>query len=432
MSFTPDGVLILGAGLTGLSLAHHLGGGKILEKEAEVGGLCRSYLREGFTFDFTGHLLHLKDGGVRELLERLAPGAYASHRRRARIHTHGRLTPYPFQLNLRGLPPEVVTECLEGLRRAEEARGSSPPGGDDFRTWVLRTFGEGIARHFMLPYNRKIWDTPPERMTADWVAGLVPLPSYQEALRGVREEIPAGYNASFLYPAAGGISLLPRSFLPTVPRIHLGREAVEIDPRRRVVVTAQGDRHHYRTLASTIPLPSLLAMMRGVPARVARAAGRLSWVSVWDLNLGVARDDLPDAHWIYFPGEEFPFYRVGFPHRFSPTLVPPGCGSMYVETSHRPHRPLSAGRVVEESLAGLRRAGILAPGEVPLVVDPVHIPCGYVIFDRHRREALPVILEWLRERDVHSVGRYGAWRYDAMEEAILEGRRLAGLLRGEG
>src|SRR5881396_2751848 len=58
-------VVILGAGLTGLSAAYHLGAPSlVIEREAEVGGLARTHIDNGFTLDCTGHLLHLKDPRV--------------------------------------------------------------------------------------------------------------------------------------------------------------------------------------------------------------------------------------------------------------------------------------------------------------------------------------------------------------------------------
>ena len=59
-------ILIVGAGLAGLSTAFHLKGlpYRIFEKEKEIGGLCRSYQIDGFTFDLTGHLLHFRQASA--------------------------------------------------------------------------------------------------------------------------------------------------------------------------------------------------------------------------------------------------------------------------------------------------------------------------------------------------------------------------------
>ncbi len=427
---SPDSVLIIGAGLTGLSTAYHLESGHILEKEGEVGGLCRSYRAGGFTFDFTGHLLHLRDPSVRELVDALAPGRLREHVRRARIWSQGRLTSYPYQINLRGLPPAVITECLEGLREVEAARDAAPPAAD-FQQWIQRTFGRGIARHFMIPYNRKLWRVPLEELTTEWVAGLVPVPSYEDALRGAVDPdgVTAGYNARFLYPVEGGIALLPQAFLPHVPRIHLRREVVEVDLDRKRVVCRDGESYHWETLVSTMPLPLLVRACRPVPPEVATAAESLRYISVYDLNLGIAREESGGAHWIYFPEMRYPFYRVGFPGAFSPSLVPPGSSSVYVETAHLPEERRGAEEVTERALDGLRECGLLREDDRVVVRDLVHIPYAYVLFDHHRRERLPGLLAWLKERGVHSVGRYGAWEYTAMEDAILAGRTTAARIR---
>src|SRR3989441_4096098 len=154
-------VVVLGAGLTGLSAAYHLGAPSlVIEREREVGGLARTHTEEGFTFDGTGHLLHLREARVVALVDALLPRAFARHERRALVFSKGVFTPYPFQANLHGLPLEVVKECVAGFVEAEirrAAEGEPDLGTIGFREWAERTFGGGIARHFLLPYNTKLW-----------------------------------------------------------------------------------------------------------------------------------------------------------------------------------------------------------------------------------------------------------------------------------
>src|SRR5512145_1145180 len=105
-------IVIVGAGLAGLSTAYHLSGipYRLYEREQEVGGLCRSYRKDGFTFDYTGHLLHFRQPDIKALVERLLPGKLHTHRRKSFIYSHKTYTEYPFQVNTHGLPPEVVRE----------------------------------------------------------------------------------------------------------------------------------------------------------------------------------------------------------------------------------------------------------------------------------------------------------------------------------
>src|SRR5207247_6756824 len=165
-----------------------------------------------FTFDYTGHLLHLRDPRVIALVEELLGGELAVHERRAAIHMEGRLTPYPFQANTYGLPPRIVFDCVYGFVRAlAEPGGPTADPEISFRDWTLRTFGEGIARHFMFPYNEKMWLRDLDRITADWVSWPVPRPSLEEVLQGALGIVNQGmgYNPTFRYPSKGGIRILP-------------------------------------------------------------------------------------------------------------------------------------------------------------------------------------------------------------------------------
>src|SRR3989441_11567947 len=124
-------VVVLGAGLTGLSAAYHLGAPSlVIEREREVGGLARTHTEEGFTFDCTGHLLHLREARVVTLVDALLPRAFARHERRALIFSKGGFTPYPFPANPHGPPLEAGKEGVAGvgeagIRRAAEG-GARP------------------------------------------------------------------------------------------------------------------------------------------------------------------------------------------------------------------------------------------------------------------------------------------------------------------
>ena len=71
------------------------------------------------------------------------------------------------------------------------------------------------------------------------------------------------------------------------------------------------------------------------------------------------------------------------------------------------------------------RAGIARAGEAPLVADVIDIPFAYVLHDRARTRALPLIRGFLDAHGIRSAGRYGGWQYSSMEDALLDGRKLA-------
>ena len=65
-------VLVVGAGPTGLTAAWQLGeDAELVERNATVGGWCRSVEEAGFTFDYAGQVLAARDPWVSSLLARL-------------------------------------------------------------------------------------------------------------------------------------------------------------------------------------------------------------------------------------------------------------------------------------------------------------------------------------------------------------------------
>jgi protoporphyrinogen oxidase len=425
-------VVILGGGLTGLSAAAHLGSidTLVVEREPETGGLCRSFAEAGFTFDCTGHLLHLRDARIRALVEGLAPGAFTRHERRALIHSKGVLTPYPFQANLHGLPLPVVKECVAGFVEALESRARD--GEPDitrlsFRQWVEATFGSGIAAHFMLPYNAKLWRIDLEEVECGWVAWSIPRPTLSEILDGAFGTTVRGlgYNPTFLYPRQGGIQTLPDALAAHAGEIRTGAAVRAIDARRRVVTLGGGEEYTYDALVSTLPLDRLLAMTTGLPAALPAAGRKLRAVRVLNISLGIDRAGVSDAHWIYFPEPEYSFYRVGFPSNLGSTMAPKGTSSLWAERSLLRDETYDENAVVDQTVADLKRAGLLRAGDRVIyrkvgVLDP-----AYVIFDQFRARNLPAILETLRGAGIHSAGRFGAWEYSSMEGAIKAGIDLA-------
>jgi protoporphyrinogen oxidase len=429
---THRSVVILGGGLTGLSAAAHLGAidTLVVEREPEAGGLCRSFAEAGFTFDCTGHLLHLRDARIRALVAGLAPGVFAGHERRALIHSKGVLTPYPFQANLHGLPLPVVKECVAGFVEALESRardGEPDTTRLSFRQWIEATFGKGIAAHFMLPYNAKLWRVDLEEVECGWVAWSIPRPTLREILDGAFGTTVRGlgYNPTFLYPRQGGIRALPDALAARAGEIRTGLAVRSVDARRRVVRLENGEQVTYDALISTLPLDRLLAMTRGLPAALPEAGRKLRAVRVLNVSLGIDRPGVSDAHWIYFPEPEYSFYRIGFPSNLGDTMAPKGTSSLWAELSLLRDETYDEDAVVDRTVADLKRARILRAGDRVIyrkvgVLDP-----AYVIYDRFRARNVASILESLRAAGIHSAGRFGSWEYSSMEGAIKAGIDLA-------
>lgn len=429
-------IAILGAGLAGLSTAYHLTRMSphdtewvTYEREAAPGGLCRSFEQDGFTFDLTGHLLHFKTEYARTLVHALLRDNLHSLNRNAWIYSHGRYSRYPFQANLHGLPEPVLLECLGGFLLAARLRKRKPQASIrnlSFQEWILATFGQGIARHFMIPYNRKLWGVDLAEMTCDWMGPYVPCPDLKDVLAGAAGKAARtiGYNAKFWYPLRGGIQVLPEALARLAGDVRLGKEVTRIDLGAKRITFRDGTGDAYDVLITSLPLRKLIELCIDVPPDVRDSASRLRHAAVLDINLGIDRPCISDKHWIYFPEDTFSFYRVGFPMNFSPHLCPRETSSMYVEVGYSPEAGIHSEAALTKAVRQLIRIGLLENASDIRTAHMQRIPFAYAVFDIHRRRAVPHIMTYLRGHDVYSIGRYGAWEYSAMEDALLAGKEV--------
>jgi protoporphyrinogen oxidase len=429
--------LILGAGLTGLSCAYHLGGDYLLlEREAEPGGMVRTRNRHnGFLCDGTGHWLHLRNAGMKALVQELLPGQLAEYERKAVIHLQGAFTPYPFQANTYGLPREVVLDCLLGLLKARHPEDfglkapTTPP--QHFREWLMRSFGEGIARHFMVPYNEKLLGVSLEELRPEYAERFIPRPSLEDVLKGAlgfsRESL--GYNAKFVYPRQGGISALPRALAGALKLPPTYRTTVtKVELQSRTATLSDGRQIRYERLLNTAPLPRFLALVADAPAEVRDAASRLRATTVHYFDLGVrGKGDIASQyHWVYFPEPQFVFYRAGSYSAVHAGSAPAGCRSYYVEMSGGAAELLGRPKELQQRvLADLRQARVLSDQDEVLFMELCEIPYAYVIFDQNYERCRQFLFEFLAQHGIVSAGRWGGWGYGGMEDALLDGKAAA-------
>jgi len=294
-------VLIIGGGLAGLSAARALEGKKdslLVEKKAGIGGLSASIKKNGFIFDYSGHLLHLHWKETGDLILGLLKDNHYKLKRNAWIHLKGVEVPYPFQANLYNLPEKVKSECVSGFLAAYAAatrsqvtgRGSQEENtAEIFSHWTRRVFGEGISNHFMLPYNAKLWQYPLDRLTADWCAPFVPMPKPQEVLESayLPKRISMGYNPVFYYPKRGGIQALPDALARGLKNIRTGCGLESLDIKTKTAFIGGLGPVKYEHLINTMPLKHFVELIKSPPARLKADNSRLSSNTIYVLNLGV-------------------------------------------------------------------------------------------------------------------------------------------------
>jgi protoporphyrinogen oxidase len=438
----PLKIAILGAGVSGLALARFLiegglpaGDVTLFEAHRAVGGLCASKTVDGFTYDVTGgHILYSKDVEAMAWMKACAGGeaAFVRRDRNTKIRFGDRWVHYPFENGLGDLPPQANFECLRGYVEAWHRRqvdGSVAPGA--FDAWVRWRFGDGIARHFMDPYNDKVWKRPLSQLSSDWVAGRVPDAPVDDVLRssvGIRTE---GYThqSIFFYPLRGGFQAITDGIASTVlPRVRTSTPVTSL-ARSRSGWKVNGE--SFDRVVTTLPLTDLPRIVDGMPDAAAEAMRTLEYNSITCVLVALDRPEHPDLSWIYLPhAEQGPANRVTYMSNYSPNLAPSGRTSLLCEVTHPGGSPAPGPDLERELLDGLAGAGLIRRDEV-LFTDRTTTRHAYVVFDHAYAERRGTALDWLESAALTPLGRFGRFEYDNSDQCVIKARALARRLLAE-
>jgi protoporphyrinogen oxidase len=422
-------VVILGAGPTGLGAAHRLielghEEFELYEASDHVGGLSASFTDSaGFVWDLGGHVQFSHYHYFQNLMDELLAGEWLTHERVASVWIAGRFVPYPLQHHLGALPDAERERCQRGLDLALAGSQKSP---ENFRDWILANFGDGIAELFMLPYNRKVWAYPAEQLSHQWVGERVARPAAGPDRK--RTSGAWGPNRTFRFPARGGTGEIWNRLAARLPpaRVHLRKKAVAVHTRAQEVVFSDGSRCQYDRLISTMPLDRLIAQSDQNKLEPFAQQLRHSSVHV----IGVGLHGRPPAHiakqcWMYFPGDDCPFYRATVFSSYSPNNVPDPSRhwSLMLEVSESPSKTVDPHTLEARVVDGLLATGLITARDQVANVWRTRLEHGYPTPTVGRDAALAQILPALEELNIYSRGRFGAWKYEVsnQDHSLMQG-----------
>ena len=424
-------IAILGTGMGAVGAAHRLRGLPhsfvLYDKNTYAGGHTVTFHHpDGFSFDCGPHVSFTKDPRMQELFAAAVGGEYQAVQYQLNNYWQGYWFPHPVQCNLYGLPPDLVVRIL--LSFIEEERKPLPEV-TNYAEWLIASYGRVLAETFPMAYTAKYHTAPAEKLRTDWMGPRMYRPSLQEVLLGaVSSTVPnIHYITDFRYPKRGGFQSYVDGLRAGAP-VELGHHLTSLDPVHRELTFRNGRRLGYDAVVSSIPLPDLVPMIVGVPQEVRNAAATLACSSVVLVNIGIDRADISKAHISYFYDADVIFSRLNFPHMFSATMAPAGCGSIQAEVYFsKKYKPINRTPqdCVEPVIRDLRRVGLIRDADRILHQSVGFAESGNIIFDHDRPEALATVHGYLDSIGVNYCGRYGDWAYLWTDDSFKSGERAA-------
>lgn len=414
--------IVLGAGIAGIAASYELKENNIesiiLEKNNNWGGLLDNFSIDGFRFDKFIHLSFAKDEYVNNIFFKTD---FIKHTPLSSNYYKGTWLKHPAQNNLYPLGNEEKNLILSDFRKREDLDVSKI---SNYEEWLRVQYGDYFAENFPMVYTEKYWTVEAKELETKWVGERMYKPTLEEIESGCQTDLtPNTYYAKEMrYPKKGGY----KSFLKPMVEgldVRTNSKVDNIDCTKKEITLSNGDLLKYDNLISSLPLTEICKLIKNVPDFVIEASKKLNYTSGYLVSLGFNKPEIADKLWFYIYDKDVLPARVYSPSLKSPDNAPEGCSSLQAEIYFNKGEKLkiSDSEILEQTIQQFIEMGLFK--EEDLIVKDIRCEkYANVIFDHHMYENKKIVLHYLKENNIISVGRFGEWEYFWSDQSMMSGR----------
>ncbi len=412
--------LIVGAGISGITFANFVKNDFIIiEKDKTAGGYCKTIKRNGFVWDYSGHFYHFNSDFFRDFfLSNMKNEKIIYSDKCTKILYNDCLIDYPFQSNIHQLEKSEFIDCLYDLFNRPEKKSYS-----NFLDMLYGKFGNSIVNKFLKPYNEKLYAVNLETLDKDAMGRFFPYANIDAIIKNMKVNNQVTYNSTFLYPANGAYSFID-SLLKNIDvnNMKFNCELTRVDDSNKIAYTSDNTIIHYEYLINTIPLNKFL----GFFDRYSSLVNNMSYNKVLVLNMGFdgPSPKIKKEHWIYVPSKDINFYRIGFYNN----ILKDDKLSVYIEIGYNFNAIIDKKEIdkqIKLSIKNLISKGIITSSMKLVDYEPIVMDPAYVHINGKIDKKLDKVKDELERKNIYTIGRYGMWTYNSMEDCMSIAKNLA-------
>jgi len=436
-------VVIMGAGLAGLSCAYELvkQGEKVvvIEKNNWVGGLAHTFEADGFRFDLGPHRWVTKIEEVDDWFKSLMGKKLIRVPRLTRIYFDKKFFYYPMQFkNIFRLGLWTAFRAVGDYFWTRLKTKIKKPKMVSMEDAYVNQFGRTLYEKFFRRYSEKLWGRPCSQLSGDWVVQRSRRMSLLTIIKDVfirsRGKV-VSLADSFLYPRLGigeATKELKKEVEKRGGKIILGTEVVKVNRQKGKIVSLEiKKKNEPQTIKadefiSSIPLTDLVKIISPAPPKDAlQAANKLGYRSLIFVVLLVKGKKFFPDNWIYVHPPEIPYMRFVETDNFSPKMSPQGKTTFVFEiacdegdkTWRKDKQELID--LVTESFVS--EFGVVKKKEI-IGGMVARYPKAYPIYSLDYQSPVKKIKKFVYQfPNLQLIGRYGIFRYNNMDHTILTG-----------
>ena len=411
--------LIIGGGISGLTLANYITDYIIVEKDSSLGGYARTHYVDDYIWDYAGHFFHFKTDEFKSMfINSMDKNDYIIKNKNTYIYFEDKLIDYPFQMNIHELSKDKFIDCLYDLFNKQEKEVYT-----NFLDMLYGKFGISITEMFLKPYNEKLYATDLTKLDKDAMGRFFPYANITEIINNMKNHSNTSYNNTFMYPKKGAQVIVNKLCEKVdMNKVMLNTSVTSIDLNKKEATLSNGETVSYNNLVNTIPFNKFLNLLN--IQEYTSFSNKLSYNKVLVFNLGFdKKSTYNNTDWIYFPDKNINFYRAGF----YDNILSTDKLSMYIEIGYSKESIIDESTINKElslTLDNLKKCKIIDDTFKLVKYESIIMDPAYVHIDTEHDKKVKQIINELEKDNVYSVGRYGSWTYSSMEDAMLQSKEL--------
>jgi len=445
---------ILGAGLSGLSIADHLLKQgipfEIFESKSHGGGHIYSEVVDGFTWDEGPHVSFTQHQYVKDYFAANCRQQYLEYSTNPTNYFKSSWIPHPAQSNMYAVAEPLRSECIASAKmaRAEYPADYLPA---NYQEWIDYAFGKKFAEVFPAIYTKKYWTTEPTNLSTDWIGKRIYFPELSDMIDSATAPLDkqTHYISKVRYPKNGGYYSYIKGVEKSIP-VKYNKQLDFISFKNKQLFFSDGKQAGYDKLISTLPLPQLV-LHSDAPENIKNSASKLKCSQVLLINVVVDHPPVIPNHWIYVYDENFYATRINFTDLLAPANGIVGKCGIQVEVYFSDYHPIteSTNHIEQAVLKELISMQLIKSAEFIESYHSKWINWANVIFDKERLKAQDEVFAWLegmgmaREEndlepmtvwekkqptilgDIILAGRFAQWKYFWTDDCVMRAKFIS-------
>ena len=446
-------VIIIGAGITGLSTAWRLSENgynvQLIEKSDTVGGLARSIKVNNYYLDIGPHSFFSEDKEVFNAVMNLfkdEEGQIPHSKRSVKMWFRNRYVDYPLSAKSVLFQMGILAPFMSTLSFAKSYIKSlfikkKPNELLTIEDWAIGNFGKYLFLNFFKPYTEQFWKIP----TSELSHRVIPSSKKMDFAKTLKHLLISKYlEISKREP--GKLSLVQRESLPSYyPKKGFGEianrisnivksnngeillneiaEEIKINKDQSFTIKTNKRTIDSKYVISTIPINLLAPKIKPPPPEdVIKESSKLEYLSLILLHLFTNKNDVLNCQYCYYINK--PYNRISEMNNFSNSTSPTNENILSVEISCLPNSDLmnmNDEDIFNMCMSSIEKDKIINKNEI-IDYKVIKVSNVYPIYRKQYEKSLNTTENFFKSIDnFYSLGRQGQFYYGDIDQMIRIG-----------